>query len=45
MQFRKGNEQQGNFVKFLILVIPIVNLYGMWKLSKIWANVQFEKGD
>lgn len=43
MEHKKKPES--TFVKWLILVIPIVNLYGMWKLAKIWANHDFERGD
>jgi hypothetical protein len=40
-----GKTPSGTFVKWLILIIPIVNFYGMWKLAKIWANMEFERGD
>ncbi len=43
MKFAKT--PSGTFIKWLILVIPIVNLYGMWKLAKIWSNLVEERGD
>jgi hypothetical protein len=43
MKFAKN--PSGKFVKWLLLVVPLLNLYGSWKLAKIWANIEEERGD
>ncbi len=43
MKFEKT--PKGTLVRWLCLMIPIVNLYGMWKLAKIWSNMHEERGD
>jgi hypothetical protein len=30
---------------FVLAIIPIVNLYWVWKVSKIIANTEYERGD
>ncbi len=42
---KHGKTPNDTLIKWLILVIPIINLYGMWKLAKIWANHEEERGD
>jgi hypothetical protein len=43
MKFAK--QPKSTLARWLCLVIPIVNLYGLWKLAKIWANIEEERGD
>jgi hypothetical protein len=43
MKFAK--KPNSTLVRWLVLLIPILNLYGLWQLAKIWANVEQERGD
>ncbi len=43
MQFNKT--PQSTFLWFLCAIIPVLNLYWLWKVSKIVANTNFESGD
>ena len=40
-----AKQPKSTLARWLCLVIPIVNLYGLWKLAKIWANIEEERGD
>jgi len=42
----KFNKNPGSTLGWFILsLIPIVGLYWNWKVSKIIANMEFERGD
>ncbi len=43
MKFK--NKPESTLKWFLILLIPIVNFYGFWKLAKVLANLENERGD
>lgn len=43
MQFKKTPESTLKW--FVVAIIPILNLYWLWKVSKIIANAEFERGD
>ena len=30
---------------FILALIPILNLYFIWKTAKVLANIDFERGD
>lgn len=30
---------------WLVLILPVLNLYGMWRVAKLIANIESERGD
>jgi len=40
-----SNKPKGTFVRWLALMLPIVIIWAMWKVAKIWANIEEERGD
>ncbi len=46
MRFKTKTEKPDSTAKwFLLLLIPVINLYGFWKLAKLLGNVESESGD
>ena len=46
MRFKKKqNGTSSTFTRWLCLLIPPFNLYAMWALAKIWANVEDKHKD
>ncbi len=43
MKFAKKPES--TLLWFILAFIPLVNLYVLWKLAKVLANIEFERGD
>ncbi len=43
MKFKKKPESTLKW--FVILLVPILNLYGTWRLAKVLANTENERGD
>jgi hypothetical protein len=43
MKFKKM--PGSTFGWFVLSLIPILNFYWSWKLSKVLANAEFERGD
>lgn len=43
MKFKK--EPSSTLFWFILSLIPILNLYWAWKVSKVLANVGTERGD
>ena len=44
MKFKKDNSGS-TFLRWLALLIFPFNLWAHWKLAKIWANVEEQRGD
>jgi len=43
MKFKKRPDS--TLIWFVVSLIPIVNLYWHWRVSKILANTEVERGD